>query len=171
MPFSLTLKFPLILRIDLQSLLFKDAYYSKATSRVLIIRSLLDFQPKLKMLAAVWLLLSYVLTGLIPACCGFTDWIYPGQDDSNLTFNYIDVVYFTWASSIDEPWMNLWCAPRAGEPQSKDYGKFCAQGCTASKSEGLQVGGESSHFLNCNSIPLAGADQRFQPPVLPVQRL
>ena len=137
----------------------------KATSRVLIIRSLLAFQLKPKMR---WLLLSYVLIGLVPACYGFTDWIYPGQDDSNLTFNYIDVVYFTWASSIDEPWMNLWCAPTGDEPQSKDYGMFCAQGYKASEGEALQVGGESSHDMKSYSIPLASADQRFQPSILPV---
>ena len=82
------------------------------------------------MLEAVRPLVLFAWVGLVPACYGYVDWIYPGDGDHDLTFNYIDVVYFTWSSSIAEPWMNLWCAPSPSDPQSKVYGKSCAQGYT-----------------------------------------
>ena len=126
------------------------------------------------MLTAALLLLPYIWISLVPACCAFTDWIYPGNGDSNLTFNYVDVVYFTWASSIDEPWMNLWCAPSSNEPQSKDYGKSRAQGYTdhrvvgKPKDGGLKEGDESSHCMKRNSVPLASANQWLEPSILPI---
>ena len=64
---------------------------------------------------------------LVFTCCGYVNFIYPSIRDNNLTFNDIDVVYFTWVSSVDEPWMNLWCAPNSSVPQSKDYGKSYRQ--------------------------------------------
>ena len=51
------------------------------------------------------------------------NWIYPGPLNSGLTFNYIDTVYFTWESSIADPWMNLWCSPGGNSPQSPLQGK------------------------------------------------
>jgi hypothetical protein len=62
---------------------------------------------------------------LVLPCSGWVTWIYPVTP--NLTFNYIDVVYFTWTSDITEAeqaWMNLWCAPSPTAPQSSIYGKF-----------------------------------------------
>ena len=67
---------------------------------------------------------SLLCSVLVTSCSGYVDWIYPSNDDKGLTFNYIDTVYFTWTSSIDEPWMNLWCAPNHSSPQSSTYGKI-----------------------------------------------
>ena len=60
---------------------------------------------------------------LIGSCSGYVNWIYPGVENTGLTFNYIDIVYFTWTSNITGPWMNLWCAPTTTSSQSKTYGK------------------------------------------------
>ncbi|KAL2056352.1 hypothetical protein ABVK25_003375 [Lepraria finkii] len=57
----------------------------------------------------------------VSSCSGFVNWIYPGVETSGLTFNYIDTVYFTWTSSIADPYMNLWCAPSNTSAQSKTY--------------------------------------------------
>ena len=73
----------------------------------------------------------FVMSIWVGLCCGYVGFIYPGNQDLNLTFNYIDVVYFTWTSSIDDPWMNLWCAVNSSVPQSIDYRKSCAQCDTA----------------------------------------
>ncbi len=73
------------------------------------------------MTASGQLLVMAVWVGL---SCGYVDFLFPGNRDHDLTFNYIDIVYFTWTSSIDGPWMNLWCAPNPNEPQSKDYCTF-----------------------------------------------
>ena len=81
----------------------------------------------IRMLGDVVLSSLFVWANLVSACCGYVDWIYPSIQDTDLTFNYIDVVYFTWVSSVDKPWMNLWCAPSPSESQSKEYGKSYAQ--------------------------------------------
>lgn len=60
----------------------------------------------------------------VPFCNGYVDWLYPGLNNSNLTFNYKYTVYFTWTSSITDPWMNLWCAPSLTAPQSSTYGEI-----------------------------------------------
>ena len=70
--------------------------------------------------AILFLLLWSVL---VTSCSGYVDWIYPGNENKGLTFNYIDTVYFAWTSSIADPWMNLWCAPNDSSPQSLTYGK------------------------------------------------
>ena len=129
------------------------------------------------MLAAVRLLVLSVWIGLVPACCGYVQWIYPGDGVNNLTFNYIDIVYFTWASSVDKPCMILWCAPTPTEPQSKGYSKSCAPDYAAYKNlnrpqnGGLKKCDESLHCIIRNSILRASANQRLQPSILPVQRL
>lgn len=75
------------------------------------------------MLEATEFLALIVWIGLLPLCWGYVNWIYPGPLNNNLTFNYIDSVYFTWASSVEEPWMNLWCAPSPSDAQSRNYRK------------------------------------------------
>lgn len=47
----------------------------------------------------------------MPSCSGYVDWIYPNAETTGMTFNYNDVVYFTWTSNITTPWMKLWCKP------------------------------------------------------------
>lgn len=78
-----------------------------------------------RMLAAGQLL---VFSVWVDVCCGYVDWIFPGPNNPNLTFNYIDIVYFTWASSVEQPYMNLWCSPTPSDPQSKDYRKSSTEG-------------------------------------------
>ena len=68
----------------------------------------------------------------VPGCWGFVKWIFPGPQDSNLTFNYKDIVFLTWTSNIDdEPYlyMNLWCAndPDQTGNQSHNVGKNLTQ--------------------------------------------
>ena len=79
------------------------------------------------MVSAVGTWAICVLCSLLPACRGYVAWIYPGREDIDLTFNYKDVVYFTWVSSIEKPWMNLRCAPSPDQPQSKNYSESHAQ--------------------------------------------
>ena len=76
-----------------------------------------------KMFYAVQLFPLLLYCILASSCCGYVHWIYPNSLDHGLTFNYVDTVYFTWTSSIAEPWMNLWCAPNQTSPQSETYGK------------------------------------------------
>ncbi len=75
------------------------------------------------MLGAAGSLALLIWGALLPLCWGYVDWIYPGPLNHNLTFNYIDSVYFTWASSVEVPWMNLWCAPSPSDAQSINYCK------------------------------------------------
>ncbi|KAK4694506.1 hypothetical protein P7C71_g3092, partial [Lecanoromycetidae sp. Uapishka_2] len=51
-------------------------------------------------------------------CSGYVNWIYPSNTTTGLVFNYIDTVYFTWTSSITDPYMNLWCTPSDSTQQS-----------------------------------------------------
>ena len=74
------------------------------------------FPTTLKMLAAGQLFVMSIWVGV---CRGYASFIYPGYRDQNLTFNYIDVVYFTWTSSIDGPWMNLCVLPIQALPNPK----------------------------------------------------
>lgn len=60
---------------------------------------------------------------LITSCSGSINWVYPGAENTGLTFNYIDIVYFTWTSNFTSLWMDLWCAPNPTSPQSQNYGK------------------------------------------------
>jgi hypothetical protein len=49
-------------------------------------------------------------TFVIP-CRGWVDWSYPAS--ANLTFNYIDTVYFTWTSNISDligGSLSIWCS-------------------------------------------------------------
>lgn len=58
------------------------------------------------------LVLSLIVRSmLLPSCSGYVDWIYPNAETTGMTFNYNDVVYFTWTSNITSPWMKLWCKP------------------------------------------------------------
>ena len=70
-----------------------------------------------------WVLLLVCSVFVVP-CEGYVTWVYPSDNDTGLTFNYIDTVYFTWKSSISGPWMNLWCAPNHTSPQSSTFGKL-----------------------------------------------
>ena len=79
------------------------------------------FNSKTADYSNVFLVFLYML---VPYCSGYVNWTYPGPENSGLTFNYKDIVYFTWTSSIDSPWMNLWCAPSHTKPQSSTYGKI-----------------------------------------------
>ena len=60
---------------------------------------------------------------LVSSCNGYANVIYPSEEDTPLTFNYIDTVNFTWISNITDPWMNLWCSPTPTSAQSHTYGK------------------------------------------------
>ena len=125
--------------------------------------------------AAVRILVLPVQISLVPACYGYIIWIYPGKGNNNLTCNYVDVVYFRWASDANDPWVNLWCAPSPSEPQSKDYGNTCAQVHAAyktvkksPKNGGSKRGHESSHCMKRNGIPKANADQGLKPSIIPL---
>lgn len=73
----------------------------------------------------------FVMSVWVGQCCGYVGFIYPSPQDQNLTFNYIDVVYFTWTSNIAEPWMNLWCAHNSSVLQSHNYRESYPQCYTA----------------------------------------
>ena len=75
--------------------------------------------------STIFSLALLVWTNFVPSCNGYVNWIFPGPEDSGLTFNYDDTVYFTWTSNITDPWMNLWCAPNQSSHQSSTYGKTC----------------------------------------------
>ena len=64
----------------------------------------------------------------VPGCGGNVKWIFPGPEDLSLIFNYMDTVFLTWTSDIDDEsylYMNLWCAndPDQIENQTHALGK------------------------------------------------
>ena len=129
------------------------------------------------MFGAICLWSLLIWGSLVSTCCGYVDFIYPSTQDKNLVFNYIDVVYFTWASSVDQPWMNLWCAPNPSLPQSKDYGKSYRQYHPRSLNQHSTINQSSKNNqrkltrMKRNSIPRPSPPQRQQPPILPLHRL
>lgn len=67
-------------------------------------------------------------------------WIFPGPEDLSLIFNYMDTVFLTWTSNIDdEPYlyMNLWCAkdPDQNENETHAISKVSIQISTCTGGE------------------------------------
>ena len=50
----------------------------------------------------------------IAPCEAYVHWLYPPSSSSrSLSFNYNDLVYFTWESNFTDPTIILWCASAA----------------------------------------------------------
>lgn len=101
---------------------FSTVLIPKILSIFFISRSLL-FKKLMMSMRHHFLIISFYV-GL---CQGYAAFIYPGHQDQYLTFNYVDIVYFTWTTSIAEPYMNLWCSPNSSVSQSDIYRKSYAR--------------------------------------------
>ena len=115
---------------------------------------------------------------LIPSCRGYVNWIYPSKEDNDLVFNYIDTVYFTWTSSIRDPYMNLWCAPSPTVAQSSTYGRSHLALRDPQPIQSPSPGGKPPKRINqalkCGetySVPRRSLNQWHKPSVIPIQRL
>ena len=59
-------------------------------------------------------LLALALWLSIAPCEAYVHWLYPPSSSSrSLSFNYNDLVYFTWESNFTDPTITLWCASAA----------------------------------------------------------
>ncbi len=111
---------------------------------------------------------------LVTSCNGYVYWIYPDNENKGLTFNYIDTVYFTWISSIADPWMNLWCAPNHSSPQSSTYGKTHIASRDPMRPTWTPGPTRRHRALKCNglySVPQRSINEWHESSVVPVQRV
>lgn len=53
------------------------------------------------------LLLLFTLN--LPACDGWVNWIYPPFGVGQITYNYLDEVWFTWQSNYTDPGLYMYC--------------------------------------------------------------